>query len=83
MYAYRLKLQQITGHQGLVFSNGQFTINNLREDEVDFVLQQLKRQPDFIKACHKIASGKWDFNHMKFANTPSRYYTINGELNIE
>ena len=83
MYAYKIKLQQITGHQGLVFSNGQFTINNLREDEADLVLQQLKRQPDVIKACHKIASGKWDFNHMKFANTPSRYYTINGELNLD
>lgn len=83
IYAYRLKLQQITGHQGLVYQNGRFTINNIREDEVDMILQLLNRERNFVKNCHKVASGKWDFNHMKFMNMPSRYYTINGELNID
>lgn len=83
IYAYRLKLQRITGHQGLVYENGRFTINNIREDEVDRILQLLNRERDFVKNCHKIASGKWDFSHMKFMNMPSRYYTINGELNID
>ena len=83
IYSYRIKLQQITGHQGLVFNNGHFTINNIREDEVDQILSLLNREKKFIKNCHKIASGKWDFNHMKFMNMPSRYYTINGEFNID
>lgn len=83
IYSYRIKLQQIAGHQGLVFNNGHFTINNIREDEVDRILSLLNREKKFIKNCHKIASGKWDFNHMKFMNMPSRYYTINGELNID
>lgn len=83
IYSYKIKLQQITGHQGIVFNNGKFTINNIREDEVDWILQLLNREKKFIKNCHKIASGKWDFNHMKFMNMPSRYYTINGELNID
>ena len=57
IYAYRIKIQQITGHQGLVYNNGKFTLNNIREDEVDNIVARLNREK-FVKNCHKIASGK-------------------------
>ena len=81
IYQYKLQIQQKTGHQPLIFTNGRFTINNIKEDEVDIVLAKLKQQK-FIKDCHKIASGKYDFSKMSFMSMPSRYFTINGTLNI-
>ena len=81
MYQYRLQIQQKTGHQPLIFANGRFTINNIKEDEVDAIVHILKQQK-FIKDCHKIASGKYDFSKMSFTKIPSRYFTINGTLNI-
>jgi len=79
---YRIKLQQLTGHYGLVFNNGNFVINNVSKADADYIVGRLSREK-FVVECHKVPSGKWDFNHIDpLTHLPKQYYTINGKLDI-
>lgn len=83
IYAMRVLLERALHTPVSVFNNGHFTINNIKESDVDYMLRQL-HQIDEVLEAHKIASGKYDFAHMDFLkNMPSRYFTINGQLKIE
>ena len=82
IYAYRQLLEQTVSTQVLVFSNGHFTINNVRENAANNMISKLLKL-DKVESAHKIPSGKYDFTHHDFLRgIPERYYTINGKIKI-
>ena len=79
---YRIKIQQLTGHYGLVFNNGNFIINNVNKADADFIVGRLSKEK-FVLECHKVPSGKLDFNHMDpLTHLPKQYYNVSGKLDI-
>lgn len=83
IYAYKTELSRQLGVQVLVFSNGHFTINNVRESDAVRMLTKLN-SIDFVLEAHKVSSGKYDFGRMNFnTRMPASYFTINGKIDLE
>ena len=74
------KIMQTTRIQPVVDCYGNFSLYNIKEQDVDNIVKKLK-QLNIIANVHKTASGKYDFSHINFVTKqPSRYFTIQGKL---
>lgn len=61
-----------------IMDNGHFYIHNVNEDEIDDLLQRLKRL-DFVTECNRGGEGSYNFNRMKMG-LPTRRYTVLGKI---
>jgi len=77
---YIVKISQLTHNQPIIQQNGLFNIYNVKEDDYQTALNNLRRQP-WIDYVHATA-GKFDFNKISYQGMPSRLYTINGKIKI-
>ena len=75
---YQIEISRIAHNQVLIDSNNNFTINLVKESDVDNILRQL-RQLDYVEKLDKIA-GKFDFSHPVFTGLQPRYWTIRGRI---
>lgn len=75
------RLKQITKateyHPPVMQDNGMFYVYNLKEHEINRVVQNLRRLP-FITDIQAIDNGKYDFSQMAMTNLPTKYYNIRG-----
>ena len=72
------KIVEITHIQPVVHPNGIFEVNDIRNEEVDYLVFNLKRK-NWVEYVSKIP-GRFDFNHVSGFGLPSRYWTIRGKL---
>jgi hypothetical protein len=74
------KIMQATHVQPVVDFYGNFTLYNIKENDVDNLIKKLK-QLNIVANVHKFTSGKYDFSHINaMTKQPSRYFTIQGKL---
>lgn len=76
IYRYRAELQRLTYHQPIIQQNGRFDFYNVKDNEVDYLIRQL-RNLDYIDYVQKNA-GKYDFSHPNFKGLQPRLYNVYG-----
>ena len=76
---YKDELSRISFNQAIVQNNGLFSIYNVKEDDVDNIVRQI-RNLDYVDWVNKVA-GRFDFSKVvMFGQPQKRYYTINGQI---
>ena len=80
-YDYRIKISQLTHYQPIIQLNGLFELYNVKEDDADFILSILRRQP-WVDYVQKSAE-RYDFSKISYAGLPSRLYKISGRIKIK
>lgn len=75
---YRTEIQRLTFEQPIIQPNGLFELYNIKERNVQNILNVLSRQ-DFIDFVQASAS-KYDFNTFARSGIPSQLYRIYGQL---
>lgn len=76
---YYEEISRIAFNQAIIQDNGLFNIYNIKEDDVDRIVNRL-RNLDYIEWVNK-AAGRYDFSKVVMFNQPQpRYYTIAGKI---
>ena len=66
-------------NQAILQDNGYFFIYNVKEEDVEPILINL-RYLDFVEYARRGAAGKWDISHIRPGMLPTRYWTIEGKV---
>jgi len=75
---YVIKIAQIAHMQPLVMSNGIFELNNVKEDDAQFIVANLRRQSWVEQVTY--SAERYDFSKMSYQGIPSRYFRIIGKI---
>lgn len=77
---YRNKIAQISFNQPIIQPNGMFTIYNVKQDDVNNIVNRLRREP-YIEAVYS-TPGRFDFSDMGILRgmPAKRIYSITGRI---
>ena len=73
-------ISRLTHNQPIIQQNGIFQINNVEENDYQYIVALLRRQSwiEYVSAT----AGKFDFNKISYQGMPQRLYTISGKIKI-
>ena len=77
---YVVKIAQIAHDQPIVHSNGIFELYNISEQDANFIIPNLRREP-WVEYVSK-SGGKYDYSKMSYQGIPSLKLHITGKIKI-